>query len=85
MTTFTKVDRDLCIACGACNIAAPDIFDYTLDGLAYSTLDANSGQTTITHDDLLLQVQEAHIVCPTDAIMVQDKAFEDDSTIDPTT
>lgn len=81
MIKFTKVDRDLCIACGACNIAAPDIFDYTLDGLAYATLDNNAGQTAITHHDLLLQLQEADSVCPTDAIMVQNTVFEDDGSI----
>lgn len=82
MTHFTKVDRELCIACGACNIAAPDIFDYTLDGLAYSILDANAGQTAIQDEHLFDQLEEAHATCPTDAIMMQTTAFKHDDTVD---
>jgi ferredoxin len=28
MAKYTIVDKDTCIACGACGAAAPDIYDY---------------------------------------------------------
>ncbi len=38
---YTIVDQDTCIACGACGAAAPDIYDYDDDGIAYVILDEN--------------------------------------------
>ena len=34
MAKFTWVDKDTCIACGACGATAPDIYDYDDEGLA---------------------------------------------------
>ena len=34
---------DTCIACGACGAAAPDIYDYDDEGIAYVILDDNQG------------------------------------------
>ena len=34
MAKYTFVDKDTCIACGACGATAPDIYDYDDEGLA---------------------------------------------------
>ena len=39
MAKYTIVDMDTCIACGACGAAAPDIYDYDDEGIAYVILD----------------------------------------------
>ena len=41
MAKYTIVDMDTCIACGACGAAAPDIYDYDDEGIAYVILDDN--------------------------------------------
>ena len=33
MAKYTWVEKDTCIACGACGATAPDIFDYDDEGL----------------------------------------------------
>ena len=38
MAKYTIVDMDTCIACGACGAAAPDIYDYDDEGIAYVIL-----------------------------------------------
>jgi ferredoxin len=69
---YTIVDKDTCIACGACGSAAPDIFDYDRDGLAeniYSN-DGNRGVIKIPeslHGDL----EDAQDGCPTGSIKVE--------------
>jgi len=40
---FTMVDKETCIACGACGGSAPDLYDYDSEGLAYAVLDNNEG------------------------------------------
>ncbi|MDU1925204.1 MAG: ferredoxin [Staphylococcus epidermidis] len=44
MAKYTIVDMDTCIACGACGAAAPDIYDYDDEGIAY--VDALEGCPT---------------------------------------
>ena len=44
MAKFTIVDKDTCIACGACGVAAPDIFDYDDEGLAENILNGDNNQ-----------------------------------------
>ncbi len=41
MAKYTIVDMDTCIACGACGAAAPDIYDYDDEGIAFVILDDN--------------------------------------------
>ncbi|MGP7818787.1 ferredoxin [Niallia sp. 01092] len=74
MTKFTIVDKDTCIACGACGAAAPEIFDYDEEGLAEVILDNNMGTAEVEddlHDDLL----DARDGCPTESIKVADEPF----------
>ncbi|RST77203.1 ferredoxin [Siminovitchia acidinfaciens] len=74
MAKFTMVDRETCIACGACGEVAPDIFNYDEEGISFSVLDDNQGITPILgelEDDLM----DAHDGCPTESIKVSEKAF----------
>lgn len=77
MAKYTIVDKDTCIACGACGAAAPDIFDYDDEGIAFVLLDDNMG-TAIISDDLDDDLMDAVDGCPTDAIKVSDTPFEGD-------
>ncbi|WP_141432740.1 ferredoxin [Bacillus sp. 03113] len=74
MAKFTIVDKDTCIACGACGAAAPEIFDYDDEGLAEVILDNNMGTAKVEEDlyDDLFDAQEG---CPTESIKVADKPF----------
>lgn len=77
MAKFTIVDQDTCIACGACGAAAPDIFDYDDDGIAYVIVDNNEGIVAIPkelYDDL----DDALEGCPTDSIKMAEHTFDGD-------
>ncbi|WP_114571010.1 ferredoxin [Exiguobacterium flavidum] len=78
MPKYTIVDKDTCIACGACGAAAPDIYDYDDEGLAYVILDDNEGTAVIPealYDDMI----DAFEGCPTDSIKVSDESFDGDA------
>lgn len=67
----TWVEKDTCIACGACGATAPDVFDYDDEGLAFNKIDDNSNTAEIPaelHDD----VRDAAEGCPTDSIKIED-------------
>jgi ferredoxin len=74
MAKYTMVDKDTCIACGACGAAAPDLFDYDEEGIAEAILDNNQGITEIDSDleDELLDAEEG---CPTESIKVSNQPF----------
>lgn len=76
MAKYTYVDKDTCIACGACGAAAPDIYDYDDEGLAEVIFsgDGNQGVTEIP-DNLYDDMQDAVDGCPTDSIKVADSPF----------
>ena len=50
MAKYTIVDMDTCIACGACGAAAPDIYDYDDEGIAYVILDDNQGTAEVPEE-----------------------------------
>lgn len=77
MPKYTIVDQDTCIACGACGAAAPDIYDYDDDGLAYVILDDNTGTTEVPVE-LLEDMEDAFDGCPTESIKVADAPFDGD-------
>ncbi|MBO8154919.1 MAG: ferredoxin [Bacillaceae bacterium] len=77
MPKFTIVDKETCIACGACGAAAPDIYDYDDEGIAFNMLDDNTGTAEIPeelHEDMM----DAFDGCPTDSIRVADESFDGD-------
>ncbi|MFD1427793.1 ferredoxin [Kroppenstedtia sanguinis] len=68
----TWVDKDTCIACGACGAAAPDVYDYDDEGIAYVILDDNAGTAEVPeefHED----VYDAFEGCPTDSIKLEEE------------
>jgi ferredoxin len=74
MAKYTIVDKETCIACGACGVAAPDVFDYDDEGLAYVVLDDNEGIIEIP-DVLVNDVLDAFEGCPTDSIKISEETF----------
>lgn len=78
MPKYTIVDKDTCIACGACGAAAPDIYDYDDEGIAFVILDDNEG-TAIIPDVLEEDMQDAFEGCPTDSIKIADAPFDGDA------
>ncbi|MDQ0338873.1 ferredoxin [Caldalkalibacillus uzonensis] len=77
MPKYTIVDKETCIACGACGAAAPDIFDYDDEGLAENILDENTGTVEIP-DVLEEDLEDAFEGCPTDSIKVAEQPFDGD-------
>lgn len=75
---YAKVDREACIACGLCQMLAPDLFKYDKDGIASLSLDDNRGTTPL--DDLAtINFKIAYKRCPTGAIKRSDKPFSEES------
>jgi ferredoxin len=74
LAKYTIVDKETCIACGACGAAAPDIYDYDDEGLAFVTLDDNQGIVEIP-DVLIDDMNDAAEGCPTDSIKVAEEPF----------
>ncbi|MBY0217827.1 ferredoxin [Paenibacillus illinoisensis] len=73
MTVYTWVNKDTCIACGACSSTAPELYDYDDERLAEVVFgnDDNQGQIPIPkdlHDDMF----DARDGCPTESIVVRD-------------
>lgn len=56
-----KVDKDLCIGCGACQATAPKAFELKDDGLAEAIVDE-------IPEELVEDAIDAKDGCPTDAI-----------------
>lgn len=78
MAKYTIVDKDTCIACGACGAAAPDIYDYDDEGIAFVILDDNQGTAEVPEvlsDDMM----DALEGCPTESIKVSEKPFDGDA------
>lgn len=77
MAKYTIVDKDTCIACGACGAAAPDVYDFDDEGLAFVILDENKGTAPVP-EELEDDMMDACEGCPTDSIKVADDAFDGD-------
>lgn len=77
MAKFTIVDKETCIACGACGAAAPDIYDYDDEGIAFVILDDNTGTAEVP-EILEEDMMDAFEGCPTDSIRIANESFEGD-------
>ncbi len=74
---YTIVDIETCIACGACGAAAPEIYDYDDEGIAYVRLDDNKGLIEVDprlEEDML----DAFEGCPTDSVKISSEPFNGD-------
>lgn len=74
MAKYTWVDKETCIACGACGATAPDVYDYDDEGLAFVTIDDNHGIAEIP-EVLWDDMSDAAEGCPTDSIKVAEEPF----------
>ncbi|MEC1068935.1 ferredoxin [Priestia megaterium] len=74
MATYTLVDKETCIACGACGAAAPEIFDYDEEGLAEAFADYNKGTDAI-REELEEDLADAQEGCPTESIKIACESF----------
>ena len=61
------VDKEKCIACGACIAIAPEIFEFGPDGKSQAKV------TEITDNNLIQKAKEAKEACPTGAINVKEE------------
>ncbi|MBK5480507.1 ferredoxin [Peribacillus sp. TH16] len=75
MANYTIVDKETCIACGACGATAPEIYDYDEEGIAFVTLDNNEG-TAVIPDELEENVLDALEGCPTESIKIAQASFD---------
>lgn len=79
MPKFTMVDKETCIACGACGAAAPDIFDYDDEGLAENILEGDENRGVVeVPEELHEDLEAAEEGCPTGSIRVAEEPFDGD-------
>lgn len=60
-----KVNKDICIGCGACQAIVPDVFELEDDGLATAKVESIS-------EELKDEVTDAAESCPTGAIEIEE-------------
>ncbi|MCY8235500.1 ferredoxin [Priestia endophytica] len=77
MTKYTIVDKETCIACGACGASCPDLFEYDDEGISYVLLDDNQGITSVD-EDFYDDLEDAADGCPTQSIKVSCEPFDGD-------
>lgn len=73
---YSKVQQERCIACGLCQLKAPQLFDYDLAGIAYFKPDKNTGTKPINDPKDLIDFKVAYRQCPTHAILKSDDPFD---------
>lgn len=62
-----KVDRNLCIACGACYSCVPEVFQADEEGLSRVVI-----KDGIIPENLVQDAHDAYLGCPTEAISWED-------------
>ncbi|MBO0469282.1 ferredoxin [Enterococcus sp. DIV0242_7C1] len=67
-----KIIPDKCIACGLCQIYAPEIFDYDDDGIVLLNHDHSAQQEMISENEQS-NVLTAYRKCPVRAIEITEK------------
>ncbi|WKA59968.1 ferredoxin [Planococcus shenhongbingii] len=75
MAKYTLVDQNTCIACSACGVAAPDLFDYNAEGISFALLDDNKGITPVA-EELEEDLEDAYESCPSNSIKMADEPFD---------
>jgi ferredoxin len=79
MAKYTIVDKETCIACGACGAAAPDIFDYDEEGLAENILEGDENRGIVpVPEELYVELEDAKDGCPTESIKIAEQPFDGD-------
>ncbi|QFP79682.1 ferredoxin [Latilactobacillus graminis] len=72
---YSKVISERCIACGLCQLKAPDLFDYDQEGIAFFKPDHNRGCIPIEDPKERIAFKTAYTACPTGAIVRQSVPF----------
>ena len=52
MNYYTYVDRENCISCAACGVAALNLFKYDVEDIAYACLDNNRGCESVPSNEI---------------------------------
>ncbi|MCH4057394.1 ferredoxin [Lapidilactobacillus gannanensis] len=79
---YTRVVPEQCIACGLCQLKAPELFEYDEEGVAYVKIDNNHGTTPIPAA-LMAKFKDAYTSCPTGAILRSAHPFTSTATDAP--
>ncbi|WP_329572888.1 ferredoxin [Kitasatospora sp. NBC_01266] len=61
------IDKDVCVACGACVLAGPDVFDQDEDGQAILIIDEPD-------ESLRVQIIDSIDACPVQALSLVEPA-----------
>ncbi|MNO38767.1 Ferredoxin [compost metagenome] len=76
MSSYASVDKEACIACGSCNAAAPDIFDFDPDGIAEVIYEGDNNRgITMIKQEMQDDLQDAIESCPTNCIKLAPVPF----------
>ena len=59
-------------------VAAPDIYDYDDEGIAFVILDDNQGTAEVP-EELYEDMEDALEGCPTDSIKIEEEPFDGDA------
>ncbi|MEY8444902.1 ferredoxin [Enterococcus ratti] len=70
MSLLCKLVSERCIACGLCQIEAPDIFDYDEEGIVLFAQETEARQQFISEKEEAV-LQKAYQKCPVRAILFE--------------
>ncbi|MGX7197094.1 ferredoxin [Enterococcus olivae] len=70
MSQLCKIVPERCIACGLCNVYAPDIFDYDEEGLVLFAQEPEARQQFVQENEQAA-VLAAYKKCPVRAILLE--------------
>ena len=68
----TRVNKDICIGCGACCAIANNVFEIGDDGLAETMIAEDKNEFVEISDEEKENVMDAYESCPVGAIEVQE-------------
>ncbi|MBX5320027.1 MULTISPECIES: ferredoxin [Staphylococcus] len=74
MNYYTYVDRENCISCAACGVAAPNLFKYDVEDIVYGCLDNNCGCEPVPFNEIE-HLKNACEGCPTESIKISQHPF----------
>lgn len=74
---YCRVKQEECIACGICQLQAPQLFDYTSEGIAFVIYDQNLGVSPIPLEEMDA-FKQAYTRCPTGAIQKSRSPFSEE-------
>ncbi len=72
MSLLCKLVPERCIACGLCQIEAPDIFDYDEEGIVLFAQEPEAHQQFVTEAETEY-VKKVYQKCPVRAILLEEQ------------